>query len=135
MPVARIVAPIPFHDTGTEALLHPKYKLPAQCFACVPDAGRPAMWKLPYRLANGAIDAKRLPKSIQAMISSYRGAKVEIPEADAKGVLLRLAQAAEAEGHMPPRAVAPAPIYRQLALVLEQLRVGEEAAAKGLAVK
>jgi hypothetical protein len=35
-------------------------------------------------------------------------------------VLLRLAQAAGAEGHMPPRPIAPAPIYRQLALVLEQ---------------
>ena len=39
------------------------------------------------------------------MLSNYRGAKVGIPEADAKGVLLRLAQAAEAEGHMPPRAI------------------------------
>ena len=50
--------------------------------------------------ANGEIDAKRLPKAIEAMLSNYRGAKVEIPEADAKGVLLRLAQAAEAEGHI-----------------------------------
>ena len=109
---------------GAEALLHPKYKLPAQCFAYAPDAGRPATWKLPYRLASGDIDAKRLPKAIEAMLSNYRGAKVEIPEADAKGVLLRLAQAAEAEGHMPPPAIAPAPVYRQLALVLEQLGVG-----------
>jgi hypothetical protein len=109
---------------GAEALLHPKYKLPAQCFAYAPDAGRPGTWKLPYRLLSGEIDAKRLPKAIEAMLSNYRGAKVGIPEADAKGVLLRLAQAAEAEGHMPPRAIAPAPIYRQLALVLAQLGVG-----------
>jgi hypothetical protein len=109
---------------GAEALLHPKYKLPAYCFAYAPDASRPTTWKLPYRLADGAIDANRLPKAIQAMLSNYRGAQVSgIPESDAKAVLLRLAGAAEAEGHMPPRAVAPAPIYRQLAIVLEQLGV------------
>jgi hypothetical protein len=122
-------------DAGSEALLHPKYKLPAPCFAYVPDAGRPGTWKLPYRLASGDIDAKRLPKAIEAMLSNYRGAKVEIPEADAKGVLLRLAQAAEAEGHMPPRAIAPAPIYRQLAVVLEQLGIGEAGVPHRLGVK
>lgn len=110
---------------GLETLLHPKYKLPARCFAYVPDASRPSSWKLPYRLLNGETDAKRLPKAIQALLSNYRGAKVGgIPEADAKGVLLRLAEAADAEGRMPPRAVAPAPIYEQLASVLDQLGLG-----------
>ncbi|MGD0763884.1 MAG: hypothetical protein ABR929_11995 [Roseiarcus sp.] len=125
----------PIHDAGVEAVLHPKYKLPAQCFAYVPGTGRPAIWKLPYRLASGVIDAKRLPKAVQAMFSNYRGAKVGIAEADAKAILLRLAQAAEAEGHMPPRAVAPAPVYRQLALALEQLRIGGATATKGLGIK
>jgi len=133
--VARIVALRTIHDAGAEAILHPKYKLPAQCFAYVPDAGRPATWKLPYRLASGETDAKRLPKAIEAMLSNYRGAKVEIPGADAKAILLRLAQAAEDEGHMPPRAIAPALIYRQLALVLEQLGIGGATAMKGLGIK
>jgi len=116
---------------GAETLLHSKYKLPAQCFAYAPDASRPATWKLPYRLADGAIDANRLPKAIQAMLSNYRGAQVGgIPECNAKAVLLRLAEAAEAEGHMPPRAAAPAPIYRQLALVLEQLGMATPGAAR-----
>ncbi|MDE2467148.1 MAG: hypothetical protein KGO02_26060, partial [Alphaproteobacteria bacterium] len=30
-------------------LLHPKYKLPVECFAYVPDASQPKTWKLPYR--------------------------------------------------------------------------------------
>jgi hypothetical protein len=116
---------------GAEALRRPKYKLPAQCFAYAPDASRPTTWKLPYRLADGAIDANRLPKAIQAMLSNYRGAQVGgIPESDAKAVLLRLAEAAEAEGHMPPRAIDPAPIYRQLALVLEQLGMATPGAAR-----
>jgi hypothetical protein len=38
------------------------------------------------------------------MLGNRRGAEVGIPEADAKAILLRRAQAAEAEGHMPPRA-------------------------------
>ena len=40
------------------------------------------------------------------------------------GILTRLAEAADAEGHMPPKAISPAPIYLQLALVLEQLGTG-----------
>jgi hypothetical protein len=72
------------------------------------------------------------PKAIQTMLSNCRGAKVGIPEADAKAILLRLAQAAEDEGHVPPRALGPAPVYRQLALVLEQLGVGEATAKNGL---
>ena len=68
-------------------LLHPQYKLPAQCFAHVPDASQPGTWKLPYRLADGAVDFKRLPKAIQAILGNYRGARVGgIPEADMRGV-------------------------------------------------
>jgi hypothetical protein len=103
-------------------LLHPKYKLPASCFAYAPDAGRPATWKLPFRLADGTVDCKRLPKAIQAILSNYRGTKVGgIPESDLPAVLARLAGAAASQGRMPPQALAPAPVYQQLALVLEQL--------------
>lgn len=105
-----------------EALLHPRYRLPATCFAYAPDTNRPATWKLPYRLSDGTVDSKRLPKAIQAILSNYRGTKVGgIPESDMLAVLRRLADAAAIEGRMPPRALAPAPIYQQLAQVLEQL--------------
>ena len=117
----------PTPQTPAAVLLHPKYKLPAQCFAYVPDASRPGTWKLPYRLADGAVDSKRLPKAIQAILGNYRGARVGgIPETDMRGVLVRLARAAWSEGRMPPRAVAPAPAYQQLALVLDQLGLSEQ---------
>lgn len=110
-----------FSEPSTEARLHPKYKLPAACFAYAPDTNRPASWKLPYRLADGRVDPRRLPKAIQALLTSYRGAKVSgIPQSDLPMVLMRLARAAHAEGRMPPQSHAPAPAYQQLAQVLEQ---------------
>ncbi len=103
-------------------LLHPKYHLPAQCFAYAGDSSRPHSWKLPYLLADGTVDTKRLPKAVQSILSNYRGAKVSgIPEEAIKAVLVRLAKAARQMGHMPPEACNPAPIYRQLAEALEQL--------------
>jgi hypothetical protein len=55
-------------------------------------------------------------------LSSYRGAKVSgIPEEAVPAVLARLARPARQDGHMPPEACNPAPIYRQLAEALEQL--------------
>ncbi|HTU50821.1 MAG TPA: hypothetical protein VMF56_09515 [Acidobacteriaceae bacterium] len=108
----------------SEGLLHHKYHLPAQCFAYVGDYAKPGSWKLPYLLADGTVDAKRLPKAVQAILSNYRGAKVNgIPESSIPAVLGRLAQAARHAGHMPPEACNPAPIYRQLADALEQLGV------------
>jgi hypothetical protein len=102
-------------------ILHPKYKLPASCFAYVGDAGAPHTWKLPYRQADGQIDSKRLPKAIQALLSNYRGAKVGgIPEKAIGEVLKILARAAADEGRMPPRATEAGPIYCELARVLEQ---------------
>jgi hypothetical protein len=63
------------------ALLHPKYCLPAQCFAYAGDANRPTTWKLPYLSEDGNIDVRRLPKAIQAILSNYRGARVSsVPE-------------------------------------------------------
>jgi hypothetical protein len=113
---------------GSEGLLHPKYHLPAHCFAYVGDYSKPHSWKLPYLLADGAVDPKRLPKAVQAILSNYRGAKVSgIPEEAIPAVLARLARAARQAGHMPPEACNPAPIYRQLAEVLEQLGVKADA--------
>jgi hypothetical protein len=107
---------------SAECLLHPKYHLPAQCFAYVGDYSKPHSWKLPYLLADGTVDAKRLPKAVQAILSNYRGAKVSgIPEEAIPAALARLARAARQAGHMPPQACNPAPIYRQLVEALEQL--------------
>lgn len=106
---------------ASETLFHPKYHLPAHCFAYVGDYSKPHSWKLPYLLVNGAVDAKRLPKAVQAILSNYRGAKVSgIPETAIRAVLERLAKAARQVGHMPPEACNPAPVYRQLADALEQ---------------
>lgn len=105
-----------------ETLLHPKYKIPAHCFAYVGDANKPETWKLPYRLADGTIDVKRLPKAIQSIISNYRGAKVSsIPEQDIPDVLVRLGRAAVSLGKMPHQTGKTATVYEHLAAVLEQL--------------
>jgi hypothetical protein len=115
-------------EDGSESLLHPKYHLPATCFAYVGDHSKPHSWKLPYLLAGGTVDAKRLPKAVQSILSNYRGAKVSgIPEESIPGVLTLLARAARHAGHMPPEASNPAPIYRQLAEALEQLGVSPDA--------
>ncbi len=104
-----------------EAKLHPKYQLPARCFAYVADANDPHTWKLPYRTADGRIDAKRLPKAIQALISNYRGAKVSgIPEQALPDVLVRLARAAAEAGRLPSPGESAPSAYGQLLLVLEQ---------------
>ncbi len=108
-------------------LVHPKYRLPAPCFAFVGDPDAMETWKLPYRLADGSPDVKRLPKAIQAILSNYRGTKVSgIPEKDIPDVLVRLAQEAVRLGRMPRQGGESAPVYEQLAEALEQLgRLGE----------
>jgi len=103
-------------------LLHPKYKLPAECFGYIGHPGKPTTWKLPYCNPDGSPDAKRLPKAIQAILSNYRGVKVSgIPEQAIPDVLVRLALAAVRSGKMPHQTGDPAPVYQQLADVLEQL--------------
>ncbi len=49
-------------ELADERLLHPKYKLPVQCFAYAGDASDPRTWRLPYLNDDGSVDAKRLPK-------------------------------------------------------------------------
>jgi hypothetical protein len=114
------------------ALLHPKYKLPAVCFAYVGNAAKTSTWKLPYRLADGSVDLRRLPKAVQSILSNYRGARVSgIPEADIPDVLVRLACAASSLGRMPGQAGETALVYEQLTAALEQEgRLGEVAPAK-----
>lgn len=109
-------------EAPAEVLLHPKYRLPASCFAYVGDPNEPRRWALPYRLEGGAIDAKRLPKAIQAIISNYRGARVtRVPEKDIADVLVRLGHAAVSAGKMPWQVEATTPIYSQLEMILDQL--------------
>ncbi|MGA3359318.1 MAG: hypothetical protein ABSC87_03810 [Halobacteriota archaeon] len=105
----------------SNALLHPKYCLPAQCFAYIGDANRPATWKLPYLREDGSIDVKRLPKAIQSILSNYRGAKVSsVPEKAIPDVLRRLAAAAEQLGKMPYQGET-AEVYEMLAQALKQV--------------
>jgi len=109
-------------ETAGSAILHPKYCLPARCFAYVGNAARPSTWRLPYRLVDGSIDQKRLPKAIQAILSNYRGVKVSgIPEDAIPDVLVRLACAAAELGKIPGQRGETAPVYEQLAEALEQL--------------
>ena len=105
-----------------DSVVHPKYKIPAHCFAYVGNANDYTTWKLPYRLADGSVDLKRLPKAIQCIISNYRGAKVSgIPEDDIPEVLVRLGRAAASLGKMPSQSDSAVAVYRQLREVLEQL--------------
>ncbi len=106
---------------GQSSLLHPKYGLPAHCFAYVGDANNPHTWKLPFLCADLKMDDKRLPKAIQALLSNYRGAQVTgIPQAALPDVLLKLARVAAAAGRLPPNALHTAPVYQELVTVLAQ---------------
>lgn len=109
-------------DASDNTLLHPKYKIPARCFAYVGNAADPKTWKLPYRLIDDSIDTKRLPKAIQSILSNYRGVKVSgIDEKAIPDVLVRLAQAAASLGKMPHQTGSTSDAYVQLAEVLHQL--------------
>lgn len=105
-----------------DSLLHPKYGIPARCFAYVGNPNKTSTWKLPYLLEDGTADLKRLPKAAQALASNYRGVKVGgIPDEAIPDVFRRLGKAAENAGKMPAPGVAVAPIYQQLAEILDQL--------------
>lgn len=126
LPEGEVQIPSQSPSTAPDALLHPKHRLPARCFAYVGDATRPGTWKLPFRCVDGSVDTKRLPKAIGAILTNYRGAKVRtIPENAIPAVLQRLAEAAQSLGHMPPAALSPAPVYRELAEVMNHLGIRE----------
>lgn len=115
-------APQAISESAEHSLVHPKYRIAAHCFAHVGDANKPATWKLPYRLADGTVDLKRLPKAIQCVISNYRGSKVAgIPDLAIPDVLVRLARAAASIGKMPGQSQTTSPAYRQLADILKQM--------------
>ncbi len=104
------------------ALLHPKYQLPAVCFAYVGSAADPRTWHLPYLLADGTPDQARLPKAVQAILSNYRGARVaSVPEAAIPGVLVTLGRTARELGKLPAAGSGSAQAYVQLQEALEQL--------------
>jgi hypothetical protein len=109
-------------DGRPAALLHPKYHLPAWCFAYVGNAADPKTWHLPYLRYDGTPDLARLPKAIQAILSNYRGAHVgSVPEAAIPEVLVTLARTARQLGKLPADGHASAMAYAQLQQALEQL--------------
>jgi hypothetical protein len=121
LPEASGAGPDPGNEPGDQ-LVHPKYMLPARCFAYVGSAADPHTWHLPYLNADGSVDTKRLPKAVQAILSNYRGAHVStVPESDIPDVLVRLACGARSLGKLPGQTSEPAPVYVQLIAALEQL--------------
>lgn len=113
-------------DVADGALLHRKYQIPARCFAYVAEPGNPSTWKLPYLLADGSPDLRRLPKAIQAILSNYRGARVTIPREAVPDVLVTLGRAASRLRKMPCQDPATAPAYAEAHVALAQMgRLGE----------
>ena len=110
--------------SAEDTVLHPRYRLPARCFAYVGDPTHPASWHLPYRLADGSADPRRLPKAVQAILTNYRGAALtSVPESAIPAVLERLAGAARELGHMPDQRPDAAEAYQLLqAALLQQPR-------------
>ena len=112
----------PVRISPDDGLLHPKYKIPARCFAYVGDASNPATWKLPCRLPSGVVDEGRLSGAIRALLTNYRGAHVKtIPECAVGDVAVRLGKAAAEAGKMPGQAAVPAQTYRDLYDTLRQI--------------
>jgi hypothetical protein len=88
----------------------------------VGDPSHPSSWHLPFRLADGSVDAKRLPKAIQAILTNYRGATVgSVPEHAIPAVLERLAEGARELGHMPDQRPDTAEAYQLLHDALLQI--------------
>ena len=103
-------------------LLHPKYHLPAGCFAYVGSAADPKTWHLPYLLSDGTPDLARLPKAIQAILSNYRGAHVSsVPEPAIPEVLVTLARTARRIGKLPANGPTGPRAYLQLQEALDQM--------------
>lgn len=101
-------------------LLHPKYQVPARCFAYVGDASNHKTWKLPYLLANGNVDTRRLSGAVRCIITNYRGTNVKgVPHDAIPEVLKRLGEAAQQAGKMPSQNPKTADTYRQLSEILQ----------------
>jgi len=107
-------------DSGEGSLQHPRYKLGMWCFAYVGAASDTRTWKLPYLLADGRPDSKRLPKAIQCIVTSYRGANVAIPRDACGDVMVLLAIAAKELRKLPCQNRSTAKAYRDAHEFLEQ---------------
>lgn len=112
---------VPAADESGDVVLHPKYGLPMNCFAYVGVAADVHTWKLPYLHADGGPDTKRLPKAIQAILSNYRGARVDIPRDAVGEVLVRLGVAAAVLHKMPCQTAGAADVYVEAHHALRQL--------------
>lgn len=112
---------------GVDQLLHPKYRLPARCFAYVGDAADVHSWHLPYLNSDGTVNGRRLPGAVLSILANYRGGHLtSVPECDVPDVLVRLASAAASLGKLPHQTTDPAPVYLKLVDALDQLnRLGE----------
>ncbi len=111
----------PINFLSSDELLHPKYQLPADCFAYAGNPNDPKSWSLPYLLRDRTVDKKRLPKAISAIISNYRGTKVKkIPETAIPMVLKTLEKAARQIRKMPDQFPKTSQIYKNLANILKQ---------------
>ncbi len=111
---------------GDGELLNHRYNLPARCFAYVGEANDPSKWKLPYLLLDGTPDLKRLPKAIQAILSNYRGVKVNMPREAVADVLVRLGRTAAGLAKMPCQCNPTPGAYAEAHHALIQLgRLGE----------
>jgi hypothetical protein len=110
-----------------EVLLHKKYKVPANCFAYVPDASDPSTWKLPcWKVYGEEVDTVRLSGAIRAVVTNYRGAHATVPEESVSDVLVRLGKAASKARKLPGQDPNPKDSYRQLYQVLDQFgRLGD----------
>ncbi len=103
-------------------ILHPKYKVPAQCFAYVGNPLKTSTWKLPCRLPDGTADEGRLPGAIRAVLTNYRGAyNKSVPEEAIPDVLVRLGKAAWSARKMPEQSTKPLASYQLLHDALYQL--------------
>ncbi len=109
-------------STAREVLLHPVYKVPADCFAYVGDSSNTLTWKLPYRHANGEVDSAHLPGAIRSVVTNYRGAHTKIPESAIPDVLVRLGKAAAEISKLPTQTPSPSASYQQLYDALYQER-------------
>lgn len=125
---APVASPAPDEPSTPESpapagLLHPKHKVPAECFAYVGDASKTATWKLPYRLADGSVDEQHLPGAIRAVLSNYRGTHIKtIPESAIGDVLVRLGKAAAEIRKLPGQTPKPLESYQQLYDALHQMQ-------------
>lgn len=111
----------PISPVSGNEVLHHKYGLPARCFAFVGAGDNPSTWKLPYLLADGSPDLKRLPKALQSILSNFRGVKVSIPREAIPEVLVRLGKAAAVADKLPCQCMPAAAAYVEAHSALDQL--------------